>query len=99
VSFAGDTNTNYDPLGHIGVVLEGNFETEHPTPEQQATLRALLGTLRQEHGISALNIGSHDDHASTACPGKHLSEMLPALIGQRDLQDEESAGSEADPSR
>ena len=37
--FVGDTNTAYDPTGHLLVVLEGNFEEEQPTELQMELAR------------------------------------------------------------
>jgi N-acetyl-anhydromuramyl-L-alanine amidase AmpD len=72
VDFVGDTNTNYNPAGHIQVVLEGNFEVERPTSDQlQSTVR-LLAWLCREHKIPPSRVGRHSDYASTACPGKYF---------------------------
>lgn len=78
--FAGDTNTNYNPAGHIGIALEGNFEKEHPTPAQEQALAALLSRLMQEHGLTAADVGTHKNFAATACPGRHLEARIPAIL-------------------
>src|ERR1700733_12548054 len=44
-AFAGDTNTDYDAVGYIQVVVEGNFETETPDHRQLAALDALVAWL------------------------------------------------------
>ncbi|SRR6056297_1766098 len=82
VGFVGDTNTKYDPKGHIGIVLEGNFEVEHPDHDQKAALFQLLLRLSEEHGIPASAIGAHNHYASTACPGKHMTSELESIIQQ-----------------
>jgi hypothetical protein len=41
VSFVGDTNTDYNPAGHILIVLEGNFDEEQVTSAQMDSLRCL----------------------------------------------------------
>lgn len=76
VGFAGDTNTEYDPTGHIGIVVEGNFEKETPTPQQIAALVDLVATLAKRHHIGTDRIGGHRDRASTACPGKNLTALM-----------------------
>ncbi|WP_217639318.1 peptidoglycan recognition protein family protein [Salinihabitans flavidus] len=80
VHFVGDTNTDYDPTGHIGVVLEGNFDHEQPGEEQKKSLGQLLIFLTSEHGIPADNIGYHKGFAATACPGENLIAALPRIL-------------------
>ena len=82
VKYVGDTNTDYDPSGHILIVLEGNFETEQPSARQTDSLVALAAWLSKKFDISTLEIKGHNDYASTACPGINLKNML-ATIRQR----------------
>lgn len=77
--FAGDTNTDYDPTGHILLVLEGNFEKEKPTSAQLQALHLLLTWLAEGWHIPASEIKGHLDYASTACPGKYLESEIPRL--------------------
>ena len=79
IVYAGDTNTDYDPTGHVLVVLEGNFETEHPTGEQVRELGRLLRWLCGRWHVPAADIKGHGDYAATACPGKNLKSELPRL--------------------
>lgn len=79
VQFAADTNTDYDPSGHLTVVVEGNFEKEQPTPAQIEALESLLVFLSRKYGIDPSTIGGHRDYASTACPGKNLIALLPDI--------------------
>lgn len=81
-SFVGDTNTAYDPSGHLLVVLEGNFEEEKPTEQQLAALRKLLATKMVQYHVAPELIGSHQDFAQTLCPGKHLHELVPGIRKQ-----------------
>lgn len=92
VRFAGDTNTNYDPRGHIGIVLEGNFEYEQPTKTQIASLRSLIRWLAAKYDIPATAVKGHRDYAATVCPGRHLEARLYRLKmeleqGRRDSAD------------
>lgn len=85
-AYAGDTNTRYDPSGHLLVVLEGNFEEEYPTAPQMESLRRLVLVLARQWGVPASRIGKHNDFADTACPGDHLEVWLPQLrelVGER----------------
>ncbi len=77
--YVGDTNTAYDPTGHLLVVLEGNFEEEKPTERQLTALRQLLASEQARYRIAPEQIASHKDFAETLCPGKHLHEMIPSL--------------------
>lgn len=80
VRFIGDTNTNYDPTGHIAVVLEGNFEIENPSETQLKALSRLLEELIQQHSIEPTAISMHNEHASTLCPGRNLAQKLPEIL-------------------
>lgn len=80
VHYKGDTNTSYDPTGHVLVVVEGNFEVETPTPEQMVSLRNLVMWLTKEWRIPGDRIGGHKDFASTSCPGANLYSRLPDLV-------------------
>jgi hypothetical protein len=80
VRFVGDTNTPFNPAGHIGVVLEGNFDAKPPTAAQVEALTGLLAKLTQSYRIAPSNIGAHRQFAQTACPGRHLLALLPAII-------------------
>lgn len=80
VDFVGDTNTNYDPRGHIGIVVEGNFEDEAPSAAQISSLVALLAVLAKRHGIDPGDIGTHRQFAQTACPGKLMMALLPKVV-------------------
>lgn len=80
IEFAGDTNTEYDPTGHALIVLEGNFETEQVSDEQQNSLRELVIWLANKYNVPNAKIKAHNDFAKTACPGKNLKKILPTLI-------------------
>ena len=79
IKYVGDTNTDYDPTGHILVVLEGNFEIDAPSLKQLDSLYELAYWLADYWKIRASEIKGHNDYASTACPGKSLKSLLPAV--------------------
>jgi hypothetical protein len=79
VNFVGDTNTEYDPTGHVLVVLEGNFEEETVTEAQWATLQKLVAWLTARYRVSPEKVQSHQDYAKTLCPGKDLYRRLNEL--------------------
>lgn len=80
VGCVGDTNTNYDPTGHIAVVVEGNFEAEELNVAQRDALAELLVMMSVRYDIPTTKIGHHKMHASTLCPGTNLANELPAII-------------------
>jgi hypothetical protein len=77
--YAGDSNTPYDPAGHLLVVVEGNFQKDTLTSAQRHTLEVLVPALAARFGIPAERLASHRDYARTDCPGEHLYAQLPAL--------------------
>jgi hypothetical protein len=77
--YAGDTNTPYDPTGHLLVVVEGNFENEQLTVPQRRALESLVPALAQRFGVSGADLGAHKDYAPTRCPGRNLEAELPKL--------------------
>lgn len=79
VNFVGDTNTDYNPTGHILIVLEGNFDEEQPTSAQLESLRVLVLWAASNWRIQANALRGHKDYAQTACPGKNLERELPQL--------------------
>lgn len=79
VNFVGDTNTAYDPSGHVLVVLEGNFEEEPVTDAQWTALTSLVNWLAARYHVRPADVQGHKDFARTACPGKNLQVRLPKL--------------------
>lgn len=82
--YAGDSNTPYDPAGHLLVVVEGNFERDTLTSAQRRALDALVPALARRHGIVADSVATHRDYAATSCPGRGIYAELPhyrAIVG------------------
>lgn len=77
---AGDTNTEYDPRGHLLVMLVGNFEIQQPTVAQWDGTVALLAHLLARHGLTVAQLSTHRDHSTqTLCPGAHLLQRFAEL--------------------
>lgn len=77
---AGDTNTEYDPRGHLLVMLVGNFEVQEPTPAQWQGTVALVAHLLVQHGLHVEDLATHRDlSAQTLCPGAHLYRRFDEL--------------------
>jgi hypothetical protein len=77
IRFVGDSNTPYDPTGHLLVVVEGNFENEQLTAGQRRALDALLPALARRYRVPADSIAAHRDFAETLCPGRSLYAEIP----------------------
>lgn len=77
--YVGDTNTEYDPSGHLLVVVEGNFERDTLTSAQRRTLDALVPALAHGFRIDGRMLATHRDFAQTLCPGRNLYAEIPRL--------------------
>ncbi len=75
-AFRGDTGTNYDPDRHVLVVVEGAFESGHPTAEQLQRLPVVLAWAAQRYNVPTHTIGGHRDYAATLCPGANLYSII-----------------------
>lgn len=75
--YVGDTNTSYDPTGHLLVVVEGNFQVDSLSSAQRRTLDLLIPALARSMKIVPDRIASHKDFAQTDCPGARLYALLP----------------------
>ena len=77
---AGDTFTEYDPMGHLLVVCEGNYDIEQPSDAMLEGVAALLAAAATTHGVDPATLTGHRDHASgLTCPGDALQVRLPEL--------------------
>jgi hypothetical protein len=74
--FTGETNTGYDPAGHLLISVIGNYELQQPTPAQLAAIADLMAWALDRFALSPDRIGGHYDHAETLCPGRHLRALL-----------------------
>jgi hypothetical protein len=77
--YVGDSNTPYDPTGHLLLVVEGNFEKDTLTTAQRKSLDILVPALAKRFNIPPERLASHRDYATTSCPGKNLYAELPRL--------------------
>ncbi len=69
-SAVGDTATEYDPTGHLLIVVEGDFDDNHPTELQIESLARMVAWASMYFDVPTIT--GHRDHASTTCPGDHL---------------------------
>ncbi len=72
----GDTNTQYDPTGHLLVTLMGNYELQTPTLRQLESLCDFLAWLCDYYNIDPSTIACHREFVLTACPGKYFAPYV-----------------------
>lgn len=86
VGYAGDTNTEYDPTGHLLICVHGNYE-DQPVPE--AAYRALVkftATQALLYQVPVAQIKTHKDYVpGTLCPGKNLYHYFETGQFHRDV--------------
>ncbi|MCC5940416.1 MAG: family 10 glycosylhydrolase [Balneolaceae bacterium] len=81
-NFAGDTNTLYDPRGHLSISLMGNYNLQQPTEYQVDATSELMAYLVEKYNLSSDDLYLHQDHADTSCPGEYLVPLLKGGILQ-----------------
>jgi hypothetical protein len=74
--FMGETNTTYDPWGHLLISVIGNYGLQEPTGAQVEAITALMAWAVARFDVPLDRVGGHYDHAETACPGAHLRAYL-----------------------
>jgi len=74
--YMGETNTAYDPRGHLLISVIGNYGLQEATPAQIETIVSLMAWAVQRFDLPLDRIGGHYDHAQTTCPGPHLRRYL-----------------------
>jgi hypothetical protein len=73
INYAGDTNTEYDPMGHALIEVVGNFEDVEPNQKQLDAVVNLMAMLAAKYEVPLDHIASHRDYSKqTVCPGQHL---------------------------
>ena len=75
-AYAGETNTSYDPRGHLLISLIGNYNLQEPTPQQLESAAKLMAHSIQKYGLSKDVIYGHDDWADSTCPGSYVRPFL-----------------------
>jgi len=77
VNFAGETNTNYNPSGHLLIALIGNLDKHKPSKLQWLSLISLLKCLVVKYNVRPGDIAGHQDHATnTVCPGRYIQNLI-----------------------
>lgn len=77
ISYAGDTNTEYDPTGHALIEVVGNFEEVEPNEAQLNAVVRTMAMLSVQYNVPVDSIRAHKDYSSkTVCPGKNLYQYI-----------------------
>lgn len=69
----GETNTEYDPTGHLLISFLGNYEQQTINPHLLDVLTRLIAHFCKQYNISPETIATHRDYSKiTGCPGKNI---------------------------
>ena len=69
----GETNTEYDPSGHLLIICLGNLDQQQVPKEQVDALIKLIAHCANKYKLPLETLATHRDHsAQTTCPGKNL---------------------------
>ncbi|MEM1072039.1 MAG: peptidoglycan recognition family protein [Planctomycetota bacterium] len=61
---------------NVGVLVLGHFDEQQPTPQALAALDATMAELCGLHGIPLGRVKTHQELASTGCPGSNLQRYM-----------------------
>ena len=74
--YMGETNTTYDPRGHLLISVIGNYGIQEPTPAQLSAIADIMAWAVARFAVPLERIGGHYHYADTSCPGKYLRRYL-----------------------
>ena len=74
--YMGETNTTYDPSGHLLISILGNYNRQEPTQAQLNAIADLMAWAVQRFNVPLDSIRGHYQYAQTNCPGKNLRKYL-----------------------
>jgi hypothetical protein len=74
--YMGETNTTYDPRGHLLISVLGNYNRQEATPAQIEAITDVMAWAVAEFGVPVSEIYGHGDWAETSCPGRNLRKFL-----------------------
>ena len=61
---------------NLGVMVMGNFDSEHPTPQALAALNAFLTDQMRRYRVPISRLHTHREIKPTACPGRYLQAHM-----------------------
>ena len=68
----GETNTDYNPEGHLLISMLGNFEEQEVPAAQLDALVNMIVYACMTYSIDPNTLATHKDQTETLCPGKNL---------------------------
>jgi hypothetical protein len=74
--YMGETNTTYDPSGHLLISILGNYNLQEPTPAQLNAIAEVMAWAVKKFDVPLDSIRGHYQYAETDCPGKNLRKYL-----------------------
>jgi hypothetical protein len=63
---------------NMGVMVLGHFDINRPTPAATAALEAFIVQQMQRYGVPLSRVKTHQEMASTECPGRNLQRNMLA---------------------
>ncbi len=75
-SAIGETETDYNPKGHLLICLMGNFDKQTPTEPAINSLTHLIAWAVRAFDLDIDAIRGHRNHAHTTCPGTNLQKLI-----------------------
>jgi hypothetical protein len=73
VNTVGETNTEYDPTGHLLICFLGNYGQQKLNQELLDVLTQLIAHFCRKYNISPETIATHRDYSKqTTCPGENI---------------------------
>jgi hypothetical protein len=74
--YMGETNTTYDPSGHLLISILGNYNLQEPTPAQLEAIANVMAWAVKKFDVPLDSIRGHYRYAQTDCPGRNLRKYL-----------------------
>jgi hypothetical protein len=74
--YMGETNTTYDPTGHLLISILGNYNLQEPTQAQLNAIADVMAWAVRKFDVPLDSIRGHYQYAQTGCPGKNLRKYL-----------------------
>ena len=74
--YMGETNTTYDPDGHLLITVIGNYNLQEPTQAELNSIADIMAWAVKKFDVPLDSIKGHYQYAETGCPGKNLRKYL-----------------------
>lgn len=74
--YMGETNTTYDPSGHLLITVIGNYNLQEPTQAELNAVANVMAWAVKKFNVPLDSIKGHYQYAQTNCPGKNLRKYL-----------------------